>query len=154
MTKFETPQSIVRAGFARADVTPPVGIYHRMWGAAVHDTATGVHLPLTATALWLDRITGGDPLVIVGLDHCVFNSDEFTLLRERISQALRIDPARVQIALSHTHGSGWMGRNRSHFPGGDKIGPYLDHQTEVCAELAVAAAACAEPATIVYGTGQ
>jgi type I restriction enzyme R subunit len=27
-----------------------------MWGAALHDRATGVHRPLTATAMWLDAI--------------------------------------------------------------------------------------------------
>ena len=43
ITRVDTPQSRCRAGFARADITPPVGIYHRMWGAATHDTAEGVH---------------------------------------------------------------------------------------------------------------
>ena len=43
-----TPTSILRLGYARADVTPPVGIYHRMWGAARHDRASGVHRPLVS----------------------------------------------------------------------------------------------------------
>ena len=38
-----------RFGVARRDVTPPVGIYSRSWGAATHDVAEGVHRPLTAT---------------------------------------------------------------------------------------------------------
>ena len=43
----ETPQSICAFGLARADITPPVGIYHRMWGAAAHDPiAPGMHRPL------------------------------------------------------------------------------------------------------------
>ena len=45
------PQSFCRAGVARRDITPPVGIYHRMWGAATHERSTGVHRPLKATAL-------------------------------------------------------------------------------------------------------
>ena len=49
MTKIEFPQSRCLIGVSRADVTPPVGIYHRMWGAAKHDKATGVHRPLTIT---------------------------------------------------------------------------------------------------------
>ena len=51
MPHVDTPQSVCLLGVARCDVTPPVGIYHRMWGAATHDRATGVHRPLTATAL-------------------------------------------------------------------------------------------------------
>ena len=51
MSRVLTPQSRCRFGIARCDVTPPVGIYHRMWGAATHDRATGVHRPLSATAV-------------------------------------------------------------------------------------------------------
>src|SRR4051794_20752813 len=53
MPHVDTPQSVCRLGLARADITPPVGIYHRMWGAATHDRASGVHRPLTATGLVL-----------------------------------------------------------------------------------------------------
>ena len=35
-----------RFGVARRDVTPPVGIYARSWGAATHEVAEGVHRPL------------------------------------------------------------------------------------------------------------
>ncbi len=48
-----------RAAIARCDITPPVGIYHRMWGAALHDRATGVHRPLEATLLWLEPCEPG-----------------------------------------------------------------------------------------------
>ena len=62
MRCVETPQSRCRAAAARCDITPPVGIYHRMWGAALHDRATGVHRPLEATLLWLEpeSATGRD----------------------------------------------------------------------------------------------
>jgi hypothetical protein len=51
MTYLDTPQSRCLAAVARVDITPPVGIYHRMWGAATHDRSTGIHRPLTATAM-------------------------------------------------------------------------------------------------------
>ena len=60
MPFLETPQSRCRLGLARVDVTPPVGIYHRMWGAASHDRATGVHRALTATALVFQPDTEGE----------------------------------------------------------------------------------------------
>ena len=53
MNPVNTPQSRCRVGIAGGDITPPVGIYHRMWGAATHDRATAVHRPLLATLLWL-----------------------------------------------------------------------------------------------------
>ena len=71
---FHTPQSRCRAGVARCDITPPVGIYHRMWGAALHDRATGVHRPLTATALCLGAGYSYSPFdVILSLDHCILD---------------------------------------------------------------------------------
>ena len=58
-TMVPTPTSRVRCGLARAEITPPVGIYHRMWGAATHERAQGVHRPLTATAVAFQAIDVG-----------------------------------------------------------------------------------------------
>ncbi len=38
-------------GVARRDITPPVGIYARQWGAELHDVAEGIHRPLCVTVL-------------------------------------------------------------------------------------------------------
>ena len=42
ITEVNTPQSRCQFALAWADITPPIGIYHRMWGAAKHERATGV----------------------------------------------------------------------------------------------------------------
>ena len=47
-----------------------------------------------------------------------------------------------------------MSRARSHLPGGDLIGPYLDQMTETCARIAKEARDAAKPATFVYGTAR
>ncbi len=154
MTAVETPQSHCRAGFSRADITPPVGIYHRMWGAALHDQATGVHRPLLATALCLESTSGSGRHIVLGLDHCLLDGDEFRRVRSRVGEATGVSPARVFVAMSHTHGSAWMSRSRSHLPGGDRIGPYLDGMAETCARIATEAAQATRPATIVYGTAR
>ncbi len=60
ITELNTPQSRCRFALAWADITPPVGIYHRMWGAAKHERATGVHRPLRGTVAVFAPIHEGD----------------------------------------------------------------------------------------------
>jgi hypothetical protein len=152
--RVETPQSRLIAGFARADITPPVGIYHRMWGAATHDIATGIHRPLTATALALAPLNGSHGQVLLALDHCLLDAAEIANLRAAVSTKLGIPQGTVQISLSHTHGAGWLSRSRSHLPGGDKIGPYFDRVASICADIALRATSNSKPATILYGTAK
>ena len=83
MNRVLTPQSRCLAGVARCDITPPVGIYHRMWGAALHDRSTGVHRPLEATLLWLEprEPAVGSPQIIIALDHCILDGVELHHIR-------------------------------------------------------------------------
>jgi hypothetical protein len=152
MTRIDTPQTRCRAGFARADITPPVGMYHRMWGAATHERSTGVHRPLLATAVWLESEDGTGPQVVIGVDHCLLDTAEFARLRERVCRSVPLTPEQVQVALSHTHGSGWTSRARADLPGGELLGPYLDRLAGSCAAVAAEARKVARPADIVYGT--
>lgn len=149
-TRVSTPQARCKVGFARADITPPVGIYHRMWGAALHDRATGVHRPLTATAMHLEALDGSSKLIVLGLDHCILDAREVENIRNRVG---RTAPDDVMVALSHTHGACWMSRTRSALPGGDLIGPYLDMLADICEHVAKKAAGSAHPATLVFGRG-
>ena len=58
-----------RFGVATRDVTPPVGIYARSWGAATHEVAEGVHRPFAATAAVFAPVTGDEPtLALVAVD--------------------------------------------------------------------------------------
>ena len=115
MTHLETPTSMCRLGIARADITPPVGIYHRMWGAATHDRATGVHRPLTATALvfhpWQEPIDSQRKIVFVAMDHCLLWAPEMNALLAQLPYR-----DRVIICFSHTHASGLMDLTRVHMP--------------------------------------
>ena len=155
MNRVETPQSRCQAAFARCDITPPVGIYHRMWGAALHDRATGVHRPLEAGLLWLEpRERGsGSPQIVVSLDHCILDAAEIRVIRNGIAAATGVPFESVLVTLSHTHGSGWMSRTRSHLPGGDLIGPYFDQILERVVGLTREAQSRVADATIVYGVG-
>jgi len=154
MNVVKTPQTRCRAAVARSDITPPVGIYHRMWGAATHERATGVHRPLSATLLWLEPAGGEDALVLVSLDHCLFDTPDIALFQEAVGQAAGLRREQVHIAATHTHAAGLLSRSRAALPGGELIGPYLDGVANKLAALAAQAAGSRQPATIVYGTGR
>lgn len=152
---FETPQGACRFGLARGDITPPVGIYHRMWGAAAHDRATGVHRPLTATALAIGP--RDDPeagLVVIALDHCILFEADASRLLETVAATAGIDRERLLIAFSHTHSAGLMDSSRAGLPGGDLIAPYLDRLGRQLGELAAEAGSRAQPALLCYGSGR
>lgn len=151
------PNSRVRAGVARGDITPPVGIYHRMWGAATHDRSTGVHRPLTATALCVmppDARKGDECIAFVGVDHCLFWSTEMRRVLDGISALAEMPAERIVVFFSHTHGAGLMGLERKDLPGGDLIEPYLNRLTSTVGGLVRKARERMQPAAIVYGTGR
>ena len=156
MNRVGFPQSRCRCGVARRDITPPVGMYHRMWGAATHDRSTGVHRRLTATALVIAPIDthAGRPHAIVAIDHCLMWADDGHWLRQTVARQSGFDPQELQIAFSHTHAAGLLGRERAHLPGGELIEPYLAELAERMAEAITEAMEQLQPASIVYGTGR
>lgn len=150
-----TPQSRCRFGLSRADITPPVGIYHRMWGAATHERSTGIHRPLTATALVfqaLDREPGpATEQIVVAVDHCLLWGRDMQTLLETVHQKLDLEPGQLLVAFSHTHSAGLMDRGRAHLPGGELIGPYLDRLAGILVDLIEQARTQVTPVTLVYG---
>jgi hypothetical protein len=159
MPHVDTPQGRCSLGVARCDVTPPVGIYHRMWGAATHDRSTGIHRPLTATALVL-RAAGRNvgPLteqVFLAVDHCCLWAHEMDALLAAVcgGQEPPLEIAQVAVAFSHTHGAGLMGLERVGLPGGDLIPPYLDELAQRSRNLVADARRHVVPVTLTYATG-
>jgi hypothetical protein len=156
MNVVKSPQARCRAAIARCDITPPVGIYHRMWGAALHDRATGVHRPLESTLLWLEPAapTIGEPQIVLALDHCILDAAELRNIRQSIQSATAVAYENILVTMSHTHGAGWMSRTRSELPGGELLGPYLDQLAKQMGDLAREAQCRVAPASIVYGAGR
>ena len=165
MNRVNTPQSRCRFALAWADITPPPGIYHRMWGAAKHDRATGVHRPLRATVAVFAPAAGagssteaaaaGASLqIILALDHCVLGAIEHEQLVAHLVQTTRQPREVFLVFFSHTHSAGLMGLERASLPGGDLIPGYLRRVADRSAELVHEAMAKLAPVDIVYGTGQ
>jgi len=157
MKPVDTPQSKCGFGIHRGDITPPIGIYHRMWGAAVHDRAAGVHRPLTATAMVFQQSTSAPgpeaQQVVVALDHCLLGGREIGAMLDTIVRATGLARESVLVVFSHTHAAGLMSHDRVSLPGGDLIGGYLEKMNQTVADCVAAALQSLAPATITYGTG-
>lgn len=153
-TTFPTPTSRLRAGHARIDITPPVGMYHPMWGAARHHRATGVHRPLYADVLALASLEGGPPLIRIQMDHVGMDDEQQQELVARLSAATGAPPENVLTTFSHTHSSGNFARNRVHLPGGELIEPYLAELYAGSEEVARQAVASLQEAVVTYGAGK
>lgn len=146
-----SPTSLIRFGMARVDITPPVGIYHRMWGAARHDRATGVHRPLYGDVLVFAPRNGGEPVVRVLLDMVGLARSQHETLIAAMSEATGLPPDRIILTYSHTHAGGVFLPDRVELPGGDLI---EGHLARVMAQLTGAcqeAIAKLQEACLTYG---
>ncbi|MEQ9408271.1 MAG: alkaline ceramidase [Fuerstiella sp.] len=142
-------------GLARTDITPPVGVYSRNWGAALHDTAESVHRPLTLTALTISTGSGSAPLVLVDADLGWWRPLElFRQFQRRWLQDLSLDSARFLFALSHTHAAAPLMKPDNTLPGSELLGPWLDSVYDATLATIRQALNDSGPATLDWHTGR
>ena len=154
-TEVSLPQSKCLFALAWRDITPPDNIYHRMWGAAKHERATGVHRPLRATvAVFAPLDERAERQVLVALDHCVMGAVEHERLVDQVARASGQAKESILVVFSHTHGAGLMGLDRADLPGGDLIAPYLQSMGEIAGDLVNECLSSLAPVNIVYGQGR
>ena len=157
MTTIQPKQSTCRFGLARRDITPPIGMYHRMWGAAKHDRSTGVHRPLLASVMIFQEINNEPGTlamqVVVAVDHCVLDQREIDGIKAQIELSAGFSPDCVLVTCSHTHAAGLMNRDRTELPGGEMLPQYLDGLHKTIAELAAEAGSKVQDVTITYTEG-
>jgi Neutral/alkaline non-lysosomal ceramidase, N-terminal len=145
-----------RFGVATRDVTPPVGIYARSWGAATHEVAEGVHRPFAATAAVFAPIDGDEPtlaLVAVDLGWFQYLPDERDL-RAAILDRTGLEDAALLINMSHTHGGANVNSQLTDKPGAELILPYIEHLTDQISSAIVEAREALAPAWVTWGTGR
>lgn len=153
-TEDPMPQSRCRFALAWCDITPAADIYHRMWGAAKHERATGVHRPLRATVAVFEPMKGGERQIVLALDHCVMGAVEHANLVAQAAEAGGVAGEEILVVFSHTHGAGLMGLDRASLPGGELIPLYLRSMGEKAGGLIREALDALRPAGIVYGRGR
>jgi hypothetical protein len=153
-TSLSQPEFHGRIGVARRDATPPIGIYARAWGSALHDVAEGVHQPLFASCLVLQDLAGGNELVFLAIDLMVFWQEEAQRQRAAILSKLGLQPHQLMLHPSHTHSSPMLLRKHADREGGQYIAPYLDALPDLFCELVKEARANARPATLGWSYGK
>ncbi|WP_428940837.1 hypothetical protein [Fontivita pretiosa] len=156
-----TTPAIVPSGFrgligaARQDITPPIGIFARNWGAASHDAAEGIHRQLTLTCLTFQAEPDSAPLVLIGADLGWWrNREDEWALRGAILETFNLDESRLMFCLAHTHAGPGLQRADADRPGGHLIGPYLDHLRHSAIRAVRAALSGACPATLTWRYGR
>jgi hypothetical protein len=147
-------QGDVMFGLARRDITPPVGIYGRWWPRATWDRVTGVHRPLTATAVVLRNAAGmadeSDEEIIVAMDMCLLYATEQEMVSAEVRRRTGV-AGQFMCHYSHTHSSPPTMLGQAGLPGGDLIKPYLDRIAAQVAAAVTEARGAVQPASIAFG---
>jgi hypothetical protein len=131
-TSRPVPPPVTQPGFAgligvaREDITPPVGIFSRSWGAAKHDVADTIHRPFTATVLSIRSKKDEPPLLLAAVDLGWWRTKEDEeYVRAPLIEEIAGDVSRVIVNLSHTHAGPSICREDLEKPGGQHIAQYL-----------------------------
>ncbi len=141
---------MLTAGAGRSDITPPVGIAHAGWGAAIHQRAEGIDMPFYATALY---VTDGElEIAIVDLDIGVLTNQDDAEIRAEVAKVAGIKPENLRLSATHTH-SGPVNRQSWLNEGMELVGPYWDSLPERVANAVNTARHKAKPAHVGVGKG-
>lgn len=142
-------------GIARADITPPVGIYSRNWGSARHETAEGIHRPLFATAMAFRDSEANEPgLVLLTLDLSFWRSaTEENEIRQAILDACSLAPSQVVLHQAHSHSAPPTAKEFAHRPGGHLIAAYSRLLIERCIQVVQQALEKLEPCVLSWARG-
>lgn len=148
------PTSRLRFGHARVNITPPVGIYHRMWGAARQDRATGVHRPLLCDLMLLTALDGTSSMMRIQIDLVGIDTARCRAWAQAAGEAGNVPAERVIISFSHTHAAGLMTPDRFDLPGGELIPAYLETVEAEIRRAARHARSIQEECVITYAVGR
>lgn len=126
LPEYQHSASRGRFGIARADITPPVGVYSRCWGAAAHDTADSIHRPLQLTVLVLAS-KSEQPLILVDADLGWWKTPGvYQNFAGRLREAVQIPDENLIFALTHTHAGPPLMEPDDDLPGSDLLGPWME----------------------------
>jgi len=137
--------SSLQAGFARLDITPPLGITLAGYFNVRH--ADGILDPLYATAVAFDD--GEKRAVIISVDLIGFNMSMMEKVRPRVAEAAATETEGVFIACTHTH----LAPCTANANGVVENPEYIEWMTRKLCDAAALATADLAPASMSYTRG-
>ena len=146
----------LRAGVARADVTPPVGIAQLNWGSQTHIYSVG-NDPVGMVATALVIANGGEKFAMVDVDALLIRPFEAAI--ERAATKTGIPADHIRLAATHTHAGPNLSAAKG--PAGVDLTPQLDMIRRYRAQIVdkivgiiIEADANLQPAHIYGGRGE
>lgn len=152
---FHHPSFQGHIGIARTDITPPLGVYSRNWGAATSDVATAIHRPLTLSALTLRSTSSELPLVYIDADLGWWKTPQvYERFSKYLLESLSLPPANLIFALSHTHAAPPLIDPEEGMPGGDLLRAWLEDVFLATVQTVEKALASQSEATLDWHPGR
>lgn len=143
----------LRAGFARRDITPPLGTPSSL---GLFTAVTEIWDPLSATAVVLE--SGAERVALVGLDLCGLLGASHRAIRDAVSAATGIAAERVALNVSHSHSAPYISADLQDLlrPFGLRVhdDAYAASLQAAVVDAVVEAANRAVPATVAVGRGR
>ncbi|MGI6544790.1 MAG: neutral/alkaline non-lysosomal ceramidase N-terminal domain-containing protein, partial [Limnochordia bacterium] len=137
-----------QAGFAKVDITPPLGTWLMGFGGRTHG-ATGMYDPLYATALVLS--TGSERIAIVSCDLLALSDEHVQEIRRIVNAAIGLQPQNIMVHTTHTHSGPLVGKLRGF---GEPDAAYESVLLRQIASAIILASQRMVPVNITFGTGR
>lgn len=154
VTTWTPRESRLRAGVGRADITPPVGVRAHNWGASRTEVATGVHHPLSATALAFHDPGAGRWRYVLSLDLGWWrDAASFERLRDPVLAGLGAEPDDLLLHLVHTHAGPSVSDLGLDLPGAELLDGYHDDLVAGALAACRAALSGAADAVVTWASG-